>query len=129
MEHDNEIQERPQLYSKTIILGFSIMFSTIFAAVLLMANLRTLGMNSARIKVLIFGILYVVGTGVAIQVFELAPMLTVIANVIGAAILNEFFWNKYIGSDVEYDKRSWLKPLLISMGIVLLVFFLLTLAM
>lgn len=129
MEHDNEIQERPQLYSKTIILGFSIMFSTIFAAVLLMANLRTLGMNSARIKVLIFGILYVVGTGIAIQVFELAPMLTVIANVIGAAILNEFFWNKYIGSDVEYDKRSWLKPLLISMGIVLLVFFLLTLAM
>ncbi len=129
MEHDNEIQERPQLYSKTIILGFSIMFSTIFAAVLLMANLRTLGMNSARIKVLIFGILYVVGTGIAIQVFELAPMLTVIANVIGAAILNEFFWNKYIGSDVEYDKRSWLKPLLISMGIVLLVFFLLTMAM
>lgn len=129
MEQENQIEETPQLYSKTLILGFSIMFSTIFAAFLLMSNLRALGKNGARLQVLIFAILYVIATGVVIQTFGIAPSLTVIANVIGAAILNEFFWNKYIGRDTEYEKRGWIKPTLISLGIVLIVFFLLTLAM
>ena len=129
MQHENEIQETPQLYSKTLILAFSIMFSTIFAAILLMANLRSLGKNNARIQVLIFAIVYVIATGVGIQVFEIAPSYTVIANVIGAAILNEYFWNKHIGRDTEYEKRGWMKPTLISILIVMLVFFLLILAM
>lgn len=129
MEQENRIEETPQLYSKTLILGFSIMFSTIFAAFLLMANLRALGKNNARLQVLIFSILYIIATGVVIQYFGIPINMTVIANVIGAAILNEFFWNRYIGRDTEYKKRGWIKPTLISLGIVLLVFFLLTLAM
>ncbi|GAB2775579.1 hypothetical protein [Salinimicrobium soli] len=115
----------PRLYSKTIILVFALLFSTIFSAVLLMINLRTLGKRSAAIQVLIFGVLYLIATGVVIQLLSLQPSYTFIANVIGAAILNEYFWNRHIGRDREYIGKSWLKPLSISLLIALSMFLLL----
>ena len=128
MEQENDIQERPKLYSKTLILVFAIIFSTLFAAILLMINLRKIGEKSARIQVLIFTVLYMIATGVAIQALQLSPSLTIIFNVIGAAILNEYFWNKYIG-DIEYEKRNWIKPTLVSLFIVTVMFLLLMQAM
>lgn len=119
----------PELYSKTLILVFAIIFSTIFAAILLILNLRSLGKRNAGLQVLIFAILYLIATGIVIQTFNLEPGLTVIANVIGAAILNEYFWNKHIGSDLEYKKKGWMKPLMISLLIALSVFFLLMLSL
>lgn len=123
MEEENQLQETPSLYSKTLILVFAIIFSTIFAAILLMMNLRALGKSGARLQVLIFAVLYLLVTGLVIQGFELPPSSTFIANVIGAAILNEYFWNKHIGRDREFVKRDWIKPTLISLLIVMLVFF------
>ncbi len=114
----------PELYSKTLILIFAILFSTIFAAALFIVNLRTLGKTKEAFWVLIFAIVYLIATGVVMQVFGLAPSMTIIANVIGAAILNEFFWNKFIGSEFSYKKKSWIKPTLISVGIALLFFLL-----
>lgn len=125
----NPQQDTPELYSKTQILTFAILFSTIFAAVLLMLNLKKLGKRNASLQVLIFAILYLLATGVIIQTFNIQPGLTVIANVIGAAILNEYFWNKHIGSDLAFKKKGWLRPLMISVLIVLSVFMLLLAAM
>ncbi|MEG9328401.1 hypothetical protein SAMN04488034_103156 [Salinimicrobium catena] len=116
---------RPSLYSKTLIIIFSLLFSPIFAAVLLMSNLKAVDRPKARIYVLIFAIAYLFATAAVLQIFNLPPNLTFIANVIGAAILNEYFWNKYIGRDVTYEKKSWIKPALISVAIAL--FFLLLL--
>ena len=118
-------QELPKLYSKRLILSFSILFSTIFAAALLISNLRRLEKQAAAAWVLLFAIGYIVTTAIIMTAFNLSPSLNVIANVIGAAILNEFFWNKYVGSEIEYEKKSWIKPTLISIGIALAVFSLL----
>lgn len=121
-------QELPKLYSKRLILSFSILFSTIFAAALLISNLRRLEKQAAAAWVLLFAIGYIVATAIIMTAFNLSPSLNVIANVIGAAILNEFFWNKYLGSEIEYEKKSWVKPTLISIGIALIVFSLLFMA-
>lgn len=115
--------EKPHLYSKWLILIFSLLFSPIFAAVLLMLNLKTIGKNKERFYVLLFAVGYLFATAAILQVFNLPPNLTFIANVIGAAILNEYFWNKYIGSEREYVKKSWIKPALVSVAVAL--FFLL----
>lgn len=115
----------PQLYSKTLILSFAILFSTIFAAALLMINLRNLGKNKEAGWVLLFAIAYVIATSMVMQAFSLSPSMTIVANVIGAAILNEFFWNKFIGSDFTYQKKNWVKPTLISIAIALVFFLLL----
>ncbi|MHA6278637.1 hypothetical protein ACXYMT_00510 [Salinimicrobium sp. CAU 1759] len=121
-------QELPKLYSKRLILSFSILFSTIFAAALLISNLRRLEKQAAAAWVLLFAIGYIIATAIIMTAFNLSPSLNVIANVIGAAILNEFFWNKYLGSEIEYEKKSWVKPTLISIGIALAVFSLLFMA-
>ncbi|WP_324720848.1 hypothetical protein [Salinimicrobium sp. HB62] len=118
-------QELPKLYSKRLILSFSILFSTIFAAALLISNLRRLEKQAAAAWVLLFAVGYIVATAIVMTALNLSPSLNVIANVIGAAILNEFFWNKYLGSEIEYEKKSWIKPTLISVGIALVVFSLL----
>ena len=124
-EEENSEQNLPQLYSKTLILIFAILFSTIFAAILLMMNLRELGKKKEAVWVMLFAIGYLFATAIVMQAFSLSPVMTVIANVIGAAILNEFFWNKFIGSDFSFEKKSWIKPTLISVGIALLFSFLL----
>lgn len=127
--HIEQQEGTPELYSKTLILVFAILFSTIFAAVLLILNLKKLGKRNAGLQVLIFAILYLIATGLVMQAFDLQPGLTVIANVIGAAILNEYFWNKHIGTDLEFKKKGWMKPLMISLLIALSAFFLLMMSM
>ncbi|SOC79921.1 hypothetical protein SAMN06296241_1462 [Salinimicrobium sediminis] len=124
-QEDNFEKELAGLYSKTLILMFAILFSTIFAAALLMVNLRSLGKNKPTLLVGLFAFLFVIATAVAMQAFSLSPSLTIVANVIGAAILNEFFWNKYIGSDFPFKKKSWVKPTLISIAIAMIFFLIL----
>lgn len=125
-ENPQSKEEMPRLYSKTLILVFAILFSTIFAAALLILNLRSLGKAREANWVLLFAIGYLIATAIVISTFNLDPSFTLIANVIGAAILNEFFWNKYIGSDVQYTPKSWIKPTMISIFIVLVFLLLMT---
>ncbi|MFZ0490499.1 MAG: hypothetical protein WBV47_00580 [Salegentibacter sp.] len=108
-------EELPQLYSKRLILIFALIFSTIFAAVLLMSNLKSLDKRRESYLVLFFTVFYMMVSVILIQVLGLPPDLTFVANVIGAAILNEFFWNKYIGRDREFQKKSWVKPAIVSL--------------
>ena len=124
-QEDTHKQHLPELYSKTLILMFAILFSTIFAAALLIVNLRNLGKNRPALFVGLFAFAYVIATALVMQAFALSPILTIVANVIGAAILNEFFWNRYIGSEFAFEKKSWLKPTLISIAIAIGFFFVL----
>lgn len=116
-EEEKREENLPELYSKNLILIFAILFSTIFAAALLIVNLRKLGKSKAALWVALFTLAYMVATALVIQGFSLSPSLTFVANVIGAAILNEYFWNKFIGREFEFRKRSWIKPTLISIAI------------
>ncbi|HET8754299.1 MAG TPA: hypothetical protein VFM59_08045 [Salinimicrobium sp.] len=117
-------EQSPELYSKSLILIFALLFSVLFAAALLMANLYRLGKTKQLFLVLIFALLYLFLTALLLQAFGLNPSWTFVANVIGAAILNEFFWNRFIGKDFNYQKRSWIPPVLISLAFAMLVFYL-----
>ena len=117
-------EELPELFSKTLILIFAILFSVLFAAVLLVLNLRRLGKKTQALWVLLFTFGYLVLTALILQMTGLNPSWTFVANVLGAAILNEFFWNKFIGRDFEYQRRGWIKPILIAILIAMLFFFL-----
>ncbi|CAL68433.1 hypothetical protein [Christiangramia forsetii] len=116
---ENEITEiLPELYSKRVITAFSLIFSTIFGAVILMSNLKKKGEKRGRIQVLIFSIIYT--TGMIITIHSLATTnLTIPLNILGAIILNEYFWNRYLGKDIEFEKKSWLKPAIISVTVII----------
>lgn len=124
-EEFQQEENPPKLYSKTLILVFALFFSTIFGAVLLIINLRSLGKRRESLWVLIFGIVYQMLAGVMLQTLSLQPTMVIIVNVIGAALLNEYFWNKYIGRDREFEKKNWLKPGAVSILIALFFYFLL----
>lgn len=116
--------ELPFLYSKKAIQGFTIFFSTIFGAVLLMSNFKATNNLKARNQVLIFGIGYTILSTVFLNFLPRMFFLTLLFNFVGYAILIEFFWNKTLGKDIEYRKKQIWKPLLISIAI-LIVFVLL----
>lgn len=114
-EGENEISAIvPELYSKRVIFAFSMIFSTIFGAVILMSNLKTKAEKKGRIQVLIFSIIYTIGTIISLNSIS-STKLTIPLNLLGALILNEYFWNRYLGKDIEFIKKSWVKPAIISL--------------
>lgn len=104
----------PELHSKRVITLFSAIFSTIFGAVLLMYNMKQTKNEKGRIQVLVFGILYTIASIVVINTLNMQANLAIILNFGGALILTEYFWNKFIGKEFLYRKRSWIKPAIIS---------------
>jgi hypothetical protein len=112
-----------EIYSKRAIWGFSIFFSTIFGGVLLMLNLRSAGFKKEANLVLLFSILYTFIGSIAIAYVGLqTSAVAIIFNGIGAAILTEYFFNKYF-PESDYYPKSIMKPLVISLLICLVLMY------
>ncbi len=109
----------PHLYSKTAILGFTIFFSTIFGAVLLMYNLKKMNKPKVRIQALIFGIVYTIFSAIALNYLPKTFLITFLFNIIGFTVLTEYFWNNNLGKDLTYQKKPIWQPLATSIFIVL----------
>lgn len=108
---DNDIK----IYSKRAVVAFTLLFSTIFGAVLLMQNLKDLGQKKQANMVLFLSILY---TGISIFIVNIPErpnnFLTYLCNFIGAMILIEFIYKPCIPDEENYEKKTIWKPLIIS---------------
>lgn len=116
--------ELPALYSQKTIQGFTIFFTTIFGAVLLMANLKKMNKPKARIQVLAFGIVYTLSTIILLNYLPRMFFITLLFNLVGYLILMGFFWNKNFEPNLEYRKKKIWKPLIISILITIALVFL-----
>ena len=114
----------PILYSKKAIQGFTIFFTTIFGAVLLMHNLKEMNKLKARNQVLIFGIVFTILSAILLNYLPKMFFITLLFNLIGYAVLIEFFWKNHLEKELEFKKKEVWKPLTISITIVLLLLFL-----
>ncbi len=114
----------PVLNSKRAIQGFTIFFTTIFGAVLLMYNLKEMNKLKERNQVLIFGIVFTILSAILLNYLPKMIFTTLLFNLIGYAVLIEFFWKNNIEKELEYAKKEVWKPLTISIIIVLLLLFL-----
>jgi hypothetical protein len=114
----------PALYSKKAILGFTIFFSTLFGAILLMSNLKKMNKPKARNEVFVFGIVYTISIFVLLNYLPTTFFLTLIFNTVGYAILTEYYWNKNLGREFKHEKKQIQKPLIISLSVsAILLFF------
>ena len=129
LQENDDYTEDPQqeenydieIYSKRAIWGFSIFFSTIFGGILLMINLRSAGYKKEANLVLLFSLLYTFIGSLIMSYFGLqTSAFAIIFNGIGAAILTEYFFNKYFPEN-DYYPKSIMKPLTISMLICVVV--------
>jgi hypothetical protein len=114
----------PTLYSKRAIQGFTIFFSTLFGAVLLMSNLKKVNKPKARMEVFIFGIGYTFLTILLLNYLPKTFFLTMVFNLIGYAVLVEYYWNKNLGKELKHQKKQISKPLIISFSILMFLVFL-----
>ena len=123
-ESSNEKLVLPVLYSKKAIQGFTIFFTTIFGAVLLMHNLKEMNKLKARNQVLIFGIAFTILSAILLNYLPKMFFITLLFNLIGYAVLIEFFWKNNIDKELEFTKKEVWKPLTISIIIILSLLFL-----
>jgi hypothetical protein len=123
-EVSSEATVFPILYSKRAIQGFTIFFSTLFGTVLLMSNLKKMNKPKARVEVLVFVISYTFLTILLLDYLPKTFFLTMVFNLIGYAILVEYFWNKNLGKELQHQKKQISKPLIISFAILVLLVFL-----
>ncbi|AVR46002.1 hypothetical protein C7S20_12465 [Christiangramia fulva] len=120
-------EDLPKLYSKRVIYAFSIIFSTLFGTILLMSNLKQTGNKKGWYEVLIFGVIFTAGVVFTAASFNIETNIGLPLNLLGALILNEYFWNRYIGKETKFEKKSWHKPAIISLVITLpLIYIILT---
>ena len=111
---DNNITELiPALYSKRVIFMFCLLFSTIFGAVILMSNLNSIKENKGKWQVLLFALLYTAGHAYTVFNFS-TTYIGLMLNLGGALFLTEYFWNRYIGMEREFIRKSWTKPAIVS---------------
>lgn len=105
----------PVLYAKETIFIFSFLCSVFFGAILLSINIRD---KRDKWVVIGFGITYTVfmatiGATLAVGM----PLIPIVLSAIGGAVLQSYFWDKYIGKEVAYKKKSVLIPFLIAIVI------------
>jgi hypothetical protein len=117
--------EKPILYSKKAVQGFTIFFGPLFGAVLLMFNLKAVNKSKARMQVLVFGIGYTLLSFVGLSYLPKMFFITLIFNVIGYVVLVEYFWNQNLGKELQYTTKEITKPLIISLLFTLIMLFIL----
>jgi hypothetical protein len=106
----------PMLYSKGAIRAFSLLFSTIFGAVLLSSNV-----SDPRRKWIVvgFGIIYTTSTIIIVNLMPSNTFWVFLLNAAGGLGLTTTFWDKYLGKEVTYRAKPIWKPLLISIVIII----------
>lgn len=104
----------PILYSKRVIYVFCILFAVVFGGVLFIGNLKTLHIEKPIKIIWAYIILYTSFTIIIVSSFP-TVRFGLLFNILGAIPFYSFFWKKYIGDDLKYRKKSFTKPLLISL--------------
>jgi hypothetical protein len=107
----------PTLYSDRVIYIFSILFSVIFGGILFARNLKEVDKKIGIYPVIIFSVLYTALSIYILNLINAGSPGTFVLGAIGALVINNVFWNKYIGKDIKYHKKSYKKPLIIALAI------------
>lgn len=110
-------ENSPILFSDKVIWTFSMLFSVVFGGVLLSINLKETDKRKGIFPVIAFSVLYTALSIYILGLINAGNGGTLILGAIGALILNEVFWKKYIGKGIIYHRKSWVKPLIIALVI------------
>lgn len=123
LQHTTPEDSYPKIYSARAVWGFTIFFSSIFGAVLLMQNLKDIGKRKDAYLVLIGSIIYTVITLVVVNIPE-RPVsnIALIFNFAGGGVLSYLFKNKYFPNEDVFQKKTIWKPLIISIMIAIPLF-------
>ncbi|KYG81874.1 hypothetical protein EV198_2476 [Roseivirga ehrenbergii] len=111
----------PELYPWWSIGVISVLFTPLIGGIMMAMNFKKANIKKQIPIVLAFSILFTVMVAFIVNYVRTEYNSTAnwanILNLIGAAILSEYFWKQKIGNDFEYRKRSPMIPFIISIAI------------
>jgi hypothetical protein len=114
--------DAPEFYSQKIIYSFSFLFGTLFGSILMAMNFNRTKSQKGITEVLTFGVVFTIITicviNAIMQKNNSSPAF--LFNLAGALLLKHVFWNKYIGAETKYRKRSYWVPMIIGIAMVVL---------
>ena len=114
--------EAPVLYSRYAIRFFAVLFSPLFAGILLAINFYRLKKPNQVIYVGLFSFGYTALVSfISGKYPENMLLVTYILYFLGAVLLEELFWNRFIGKEFRFRRQFILPTLAIGIGISVLV--------
>lgn len=121
--------EAPILYSRYALRFFSVIFSPFFAGILLAINLYRLQKKNRIVLVILISFIYSYFTLILAGKFPEKMMIILLAlNLLGSFVLEELFWNRYIGRDFKFRRQYIMPALAIGFGISILYMLIVTAA-
>ncbi|MBC6612950.1 hypothetical protein H8B15_18660 [Hymenobacter sp. BT507] len=107
----------PELYSPATIAIFSVIFSFLAGGVLMVINLFKLDKQSKALRLLLFIVLYLLGSTyllqwAVLQFGESAKWISAAVNLGAVVAYLWFFWPRYVGQR-SYLSRGWLPALVV----------------
>lgn len=108
------------LYSRTTIDWMTLIFGIAVGTILMAINLKYAEKKKEIVSILVLGAVYL---SFEIFILSLIPHLTtsfvnfirLLLNGVGALIVHTFIWNKFIGKEFEYRKKSILFPIILGL--------------
>jgi len=108
--------DKPPIYSRNAVRGFAIFFSAIFGGVLLMQNLNSIGKpGEGRIAIGISIVITICEIALGMLIGQTTSSVGIILSVVGATVLSEFVYKKYIPNELDYSKKPIWKPLIVGL--------------
>lgn len=112
-------ENAPLFFSERSINLFALLFGVFFSSIILSINLYKTNKFKEIILVVVFGVLYTYLQVEFLQMLTVNILYTYLFNIGGAFILNNFFWERYIGENTKYrEKPIWI-PLIVGIIIIL----------
>ncbi|MDP9047364.1 MAG: hypothetical protein M3N14_04455 [Bacteroidota bacterium] len=110
--------EAPAMFSKRVIFAFSVLFSVFFGSILLAINVSKTKHRGNMVLVLLYGFGFTIAQGLFLRAYTLNPILSLASSIAGAYIMDNLFWNRYVGNSTLYRSRPIWVPLIIGIAIV-----------
>jgi len=112
----------PILYSKRAIYTFTFFFSVIFGAGLMVINLRTLRRPEGVVPTVSFSIGFLATVFLVLDYLQSSSGTITsrgyLVSYLGSWLILKLIWDKYIGKDQKYRKRSVFFPLLVGIALI-----------
>ncbi|MDB5130429.1 MAG: hypothetical protein JWR02_178 [Mucilaginibacter sp.] len=114
-----EDPDAPAFFSKRAIFAFAVLFSVFFGSILLAINVSKTKNRGSTILVILYGLGFTMAQGVIARSYHMDPFFSLITSIAGAYIMDNLFWNRYIGNSTLYKARPIWVPLVIGLAIVI----------